>query len=101
MTIRRPENSGSLRTGQTSWCKRGKPRELQPGRTRPFFANDLNPQVAAGALVACKAAGIKSQALLDSCVLDTTVLNDNVAAKVFVHIFSPRHVITPVLTLTH
>ena len=63
--------------------------------TKPFYASDLTRQQAARALATCKAAGVKNPDLLDSCVLDTTVLNDKTAAKVFVHLPPPRHVITP------
>jgi len=63
--------------------------------TKPFYASDLTPKEAAHALAACKAAGVKNAALLDSCTLDTTVLNDETAVKVFVHLTPPRHVIKP------
>jgi hypothetical protein len=65
--------------------------------TKPFYANDLTRQQAAHALAACKGAGVKNPALLDSCALDTTVLNDDTAVKAFVHLPPPRHVIKPVL----
>jgi hypothetical protein len=65
--------------------------------TKPFYANDLNRQQAAHALAACKAAGVKIPVFLDSCTLDTTVLNDETAVKAFVHVPPPRHVIKPVL----
>jgi len=63
--------------------------------TKPFYASDLTRQQAAKALAVCKAAGVKNAALLDSCTLDTTVLNNDTAAKVFVHLPTPRHVIQP------
>jgi len=74
------------------------PTTITPGiPTEPFFASDLDPKVAATALTACKAAGITVQALLDSCTLDTAVLNDKAAVKVFIHALPPRNVIKPVL----
>jgi hypothetical protein len=63
--------------------------------TKPFYAADLTRQQAAHALAACKAAGIKNAAFLDSCTLDTAVLNDEAAVKAFVHLPPPRHVIQP------
>jgi len=60
---------------------------------RPFYASDLTREQAARALKACKAAGIKDPTLLDSCVLDATVLNDEAAVRVFVNLPAPRHVI--------
>jgi hypothetical protein len=62
-----------------------------------FFANHLNPQDRARALAICKAARITSKTLLDACVLDTVVFNDEGAARVFVHAAPPRAVIKPVL----
>jgi hypothetical protein len=71
---------------------------IKPGiPAKPFFAKDLDPKASASALKVCKAAGITEQSLLDSCTLDTTVLNDAKAVKVFVHAPIPRHVIKPVL----
>jgi hypothetical protein len=63
--------------------------------TKPFYASDLNRDEAAHALAACKTAGVKNSALLDSCTLDTAVLNDEKAVKVFVHLPPPLHVIKP------
>ncbi len=63
--------------------------------SKPFYASDLTQQQSARARAACNKAGIKNWALLDSCILDTTVLNDETAVKVFVHLPPPRHIITP------
>ena len=63
--------------------------------TKAFYASDLTRQQAARGLAACKAAGIKNTTLLDSCVLDTTVLNDKTAVKVFVEMPLPHYVIKP------
>jgi hypothetical protein len=62
---------------------------------KPFYASDLTRQQAAHALAACRAAGVKNPDFLDSCAIDVTMLNDETAAKVFVHLPKPRHVITP------
>lgn len=63
--------------------------------TKPLSASDLDPAAAAHAIAACKAAGITSKDLLDSCTLDTTVLNNDSAAKVFTTARLPIHVIRP------
>lgn len=65
--------------------------------SRPFYAKDLPRRQAEHARAACAAAGVKNAALLDSCTLDTVVLNDERAVKAFVHLPAPRHVIKPVL----
>jgi hypothetical protein len=65
--------------------------------TAAFFASNIDPQLAGPALAKCKAAGIVAQDLLESCVLDSVVLNDVKAIKVFVHLPVPIHVIKPVL----
>ena len=39
-----------------------------------FYANDLNPKVYERARKNCTAAGVKEEALLDACTLDTAVL---------------------------
>lgn len=73
------------------------PTTIKPGNpVKPLFAKDLTPAQSAHALAVCKAAGISNQDLLDSCVLDTSVLNDDKAVKVFVHALPPRHVIKPI-----
>jgi hypothetical protein len=64
--------------------------------SKPFFATDLSPAQSAHALQVCKAAGITNQDLLDSCALDTAVLNNDNAVKVFTLIRAPIHVIRPV-----
>lgn len=51
---------------------------------KPFYASDLDPQVYARNRAICTAAGVTTPALLDDCTLDTTVLNDKTAARVFV-----------------
>lgn len=83
-----------------SW--RVPPREsLFTGETRfgipakAFYSTDLTREQAAHARAACEAAGIKNRTLLDSCILDTTVLHDDTAVKVFVDMPPPRHVIKP------
>jgi hypothetical protein len=62
---------------------------------KAFSAADLTPEQSERALRTCRAAGITNPTLLDSCVLDTTVLNNETAAKVFVTLPPPRHVIKP------
>jgi VWD domain-containing protein len=63
----------------------------------PFFANHLKPQEFARARAVCAANHITNKTLLDACTLDTAVLNTERAAKVFIQIRPPLHVIKPVL----
>jgi hypothetical protein len=64
--------------------------------SKPFFARDLTAAQSAHAIEVCKAAGITNQELLDSCTLDTAVLNNDKAVKVFTVIRAPIHVIRPI-----
>ena len=66
--------------------ERGIPKKL-------FYANDLNPKVYERARKICTAAGVKEEALLDACTLDTAVLGDKTAAKAFVRANPPRAVV--------
>ena len=68
--------------------------------SKPFFAADLDPAAAAHALTACKAAGIVNKELLESCTLDTTVLNNEKAVKAFTIVRTPIHLIRPVALAT-
>jgi VWD domain-containing protein len=71
---------------------------IRPGiPDKLFFANHLNPQDRARARAICRAAHITNKTLLDACTLDTVVLNDEAAVRVFVHAPRPRAVIKPVL----
>jgi von Willebrand factor type D domain len=76
------------------------PTSINPGiPAKTFFASDLDPKLAARARADCKAAGVTAKDLLESCTLDTTVLNNKAAVTVFVHAPIPVHVIKPVFTL--
>lgn len=63
--------------------------------SKPFYSTDLTAQQAAHARAICERAGVKNATLLDSCMIDVTMLNDEAAAKVFVHLPAPVHVIKP------
>jgi hypothetical protein len=60
---------------------------------RPFYANDLSRKEHNRARASCVAAGVKEQALLDACILDTAVLGDKAATEAFVRANPPRHVL--------
>ncbi|MDQ5846734.1 MAG: hypothetical protein M3539_15715 [Acidobacteriota bacterium] len=62
--------------------ERGNPR-------RPFYAKDLDPQVAERTRAVCVAAGVKAGPLLDACTLDVAVIGNDAAAKVFVGMHDP------------
>jgi hypothetical protein len=64
---------------------------------KPLTAENISPGDKAHALQVCKAAGITNKALIDDCVLDTTVLKDDAAVKVFTKLAPPKLVIKPVL----
>ena len=51
--------------------------------TEPFYANDLNPELARRNRDICMKYGIKQSALLDACVIDVAMLGPK-AAKVYV-----------------
>jgi hypothetical protein len=59
---------------------------------KPFFAKDLNPEVAKRARAICVKAGVKKGPLLDACTLDVAVIGRNEAAKVFVDAPQPAAV---------
>jgi hypothetical protein len=61
-----------------------------------FYATDIDPQLAGPARAACQAAGITNRDLLEACTLDTVVLNDKAAIRVFIHALPPLHLIKPV-----
>jgi hypothetical protein len=62
---------------------------------KPFYSTDLTAAQAARARAICQKAGVKNAILLDSCMIDTAVLHDETAAKVFVHLSPPLHIIQP------
>ena len=75
--------------------------ELPPAQVgapaKPLTAKDLTPADKAHAITVCKAAGVTNKALLDDCILDTTVLKDDAAVKIFTKVAAPKFVIKPVL----
>lgn len=70
--------------------------KIEPGLPqKPFFAKDLAPAVHERAQAVCKAAGIKVKSLLDDCTLDVAVIDSEKAAKAFVGVVAPLHVMRP------
>ena len=61
----------------------GARKEERRAPSRPFYANDLAPDVFKRAQAACVAAGVKIEALLEACTLDVAVIGDEKAAQVF------------------
>ena len=74
--------------------ERGVPKKL-------FYANDLDPKVYQRTRAVCEAAGVKAEALLDACTLDTAVLGKKEAARAFVRAPAPRAVLRPVPSPDH
>ena len=64
---------------------------------KPFYASEIDPQLAGPALEACRAAGITNRDLLESCVLDSVVMNDKLAIKAFILARRPIRVMKPVM----
>jgi hypothetical protein len=64
-------------------CKDGTFEENVPDK--PFYAGNLSsPERERGGAI-CTAAGVRTQSLLDACILDTAVLGTESAANFFVH----------------
>ena len=55
---------------------------------KPFFANDLNPQLAERNRAVCTKAGVKKGPLLDACMIDVVMIGRG-AAKVFAGMPAP------------
>jgi hypothetical protein len=71
-------------------------RKIESGNPgRPFYAADLPPKDRERARATCVAAGVKDQTLLEACTLDTAVLGNRTAAKVFARATPPRAVLRP------
>jgi subtilase family serine protease len=64
--------------------------------SEPFYAKDLPVELYARAKEICNAAGVKDDALLDACMLDVTVFNTPLAAKVFTRLARPVATLLPV-----
>jgi hypothetical protein len=52
--------------------------------SRPFYADDLDPEIAERTRAACINAGVEEKAFLDACMIDVAVIDDERAAEVFV-----------------
>ena len=55
---------------------------------KPFFANDLNPELAKANRAICTQAGVKDGPLLDACMIDVAMLGRG-AAQAFVRMRKP------------
>jgi hypothetical protein len=75
-------SSWKVQPEESEFSNKGRTKFAIP--SRPFFAQDLLPEVAARARAVCEREGVKDKDLLDDCVLDTVVLNDKTAARAFV-----------------
>jgi hypothetical protein len=60
---------------------------------KPLSASDLDAQSEQKARAACLKAGVTAPALLEDCTLDTAVLGDATAAKVYTRLRAPRAVL--------
>ncbi|MGD0866327.1 MAG: hypothetical protein ABSA49_12310 [Rhizomicrobium sp.] len=66
---------------------------------KPFYAKDLDPKLADRSREICTAHGVKEGPQLEACMLDTTVLGGEEAAKVFVRTLPIRAELRPDLPL--
>lgn len=57
--------------------------------SKPFYADDLDPELAQRNKAICMEAGLKEGVLFDACVLDVAVIGDNAAANVFAGLPAP------------
>jgi hypothetical protein len=65
----------------------GKGRGVKYGvPSRPFYAQDLPPDVAKRGRALCERAGVQDKQALEDCVLDVAVLKDEAAVKAYVGI---------------
>jgi hypothetical protein len=70
-------------------------REIQGVPQKPFFANDLDPQIYQRARTACTQAGVKVDSLLNACTLDVAVIGRPAAARAFASAKAPVAVGNP------
>jgi len=73
--------SWRVKKGESFLCKEPKVKKGIP--SRPFYARDLDREKAERARAVCLKAGVKEGPLLESCILDVTVIGNKTAAKVF------------------
>jgi hypothetical protein len=83
--------------GESMLCGDDKNEYIIP--QKPFYAADLDPREFERAQTVCTAAGVTNKTLLEACTLDTAVLADKTAARVFVHAARPIVIMHPVLHL--
>lgn len=62
----------------------------------PFRPEDLDEATRATATMKCTAAGVTHKDLLEDCIIDNAMLNDEAASRIFVDHPAPVHVIKPV-----
>ena len=78
---RRYGESWRVKNGESILC--GNERLEKGAPAKPFYAADLDRQLADRARGACLKAGVREAALLDSCTLDVAVIGKEQAAKAF------------------
>jgi hypothetical protein len=60
-------------------------REVEIGiPSKPFYANNLDPQVYRKTRATCTAAGVSVKPLLEACALDVAVIGQDTAARIYV-----------------
>jgi hypothetical protein len=85
-------DSWRVKGGSTIQCgRRVKPSDPK----KPFYAKDLNPEVAQRARTVCVRARVQRGSLLDACTLDVAVLGRSDAAQIYVGAPKPAAVGIP------
>ena len=79
--------SWRVKKGESILCKDRKIEEGVP--SKPFYAKDLDRQLAARTREVCLKAGVKEGPLLEACMLDVAVIGNEQAAKVFAKARAP------------
>jgi len=82
-------DSWRVKPGESLMCGADRVESANP--QKPFYAKDLDPQIAQPARAACQSAGVSQGALLDACTLDVAVLGPT-AAQAYVGARQPTAV---------
>lgn len=77
----------SERESVLSACKQDQAENSVP--EKPFYAEDLEPEVREKAKEVCTGKGVQEGPLLQACILDVAVIGDEAAAEVFTKLPSP------------
>jgi hypothetical protein len=86
-------DSWRVKAGESLLCSAERIESRNPDK--PFYAKDLEPNVAQQARAVCTRAGVRKGPLLDACTLDVAVIGQVSAAKAYVRAPAPAAVGIP------